>query len=634
MGQNLFTKIISQHLLEGEPIPGEEIAIRIDQVLTQDATGTLVYLELEAMGVERVVPLTVSYVDHNTLQTSPQNADDHLYLRTIAAKLGAHFSPPGTGICHRLHLERFAAPGKTLLGSDSHTPTSGGVGMVAIGTGGLEVALAMAGRPFFMTMPEVIQVELRGKLPPWVSGKDVILELLRRLTVKGGYRKVLEYTGPGVSELSVSQRATIANMGAETGATTSLFPSDHRTRAFLWAQGRGKDWIPLCADPDADYQEKIILDLSGLSPLIALPSSPDNVVEVVEVEGKKVDQVVVGSCTNSSFHDLALVAEVIDREGKHPEVDLVVAPGSRQVLELLAESGHLQKLIKRGARILEPACGPCIGMGMAPPSGGISLRTFNRNFKGRSGTGDAEVYLSSPEVAAATASRGRITDPRRLGSPPHIPVPMYSWRAQELIIPPPEDSKGVEIRRGPNIKPLGDFEPLPEILEAEVLLVVGDNVSTDDILPAGPEILSLRSNIEAISRYTFRGMDPDFAKRASSAGTGVIVAGENYGQGSSREHAALSPRWLGVRAVIAKGFARIHRSNLINFGVVPLIFENPEDYGRLKQGERIRLTLGNLKGEIYLEVPSKGLRIKLRHDLTPRERDIVLSGGVLNWIKG
>lgn len=633
MGQSLFEKIISSHLVEGEPVPGEELAIRIDQCLTQDATGTLVYLELEAMGVERIVPLAISYIDHNTLQTGPENADDHLFLRTAAARFGAHFSPAGTGICHQLHLERFATPGMTLLGSDSHTPTSGAVGMVAIGAGGLDVALAMAGRPFWMTMPEVWAVELRGELPPWVSAKDVILELLRRLTVRGGLGKVFEYVGPGVLTLSVPQRATITNMGAELGATTSLFPSDSRTRAFLWAQGRGKDWRPLEPDPDALYCGRIELDLGRLEPLIALPHSPDNVCPVREVEGRKVDQVVVGSCTNSSFQDLALVAEVIDREGKHPEVDLVIAPGSRQVLKMLEDNGYLEKLVRAGARILEPVCGPCIGMGMAPPSGGVSLRTFNRNFRGRSGTKDAEVYLASPEVAAATAAKGRITDPRRLGPPPVVPRAIPRWKAEGLILPPAEDPQSVQIRRGPNIKPLEPFEPLPEVLEAEILLVVGDNISTDDILPAGAEALPLRSNIPAISRFAFKNIDPAFPERARAKGKGIIVAGENYGQGSSREHAALSPRWLGVRAVVAKSFARIHRANLINFGIVPLRFADPSDYAKLRQGDRVRIPFGDLKGEIYLEVPERGLRIRLRQDLSPREREIVLKGGALNWAR-
>lgn len=630
MGDNLFLKIVRAHLVEGDPIVGQEVAIKVDQVLTQDATGTLVYLELEAMGIERVVPLAVSYVDHNTLGIGPENPDDHLFLRTAASKYGAYFSPPGTGICHQLHLERFASPGKTLLGSDSHTPTAGALAMVAIGAGGLDVALALAGHPFFMTMPEVWEVELLGRLQPWVSAKDVILELLRRLTVKGGYGKVFEYRGPGVLELSVPQRATIANMGAELGLTTSLFPSDTRTRAFLWTQGRGKEWLSLMPDPDAEYHGKEIVNLSALEPLVALPSSPDNVMPVREVEGLKVDQVIVGSCTNSSFYDLALVAEVVGSSDYPLKVELAIVPGSRQVLDLLEETGYLRKLVRKGVRILEPACGPCIGMGLAPPSGGRSLRTFNRNFKGRSGTQDAEVFLSSPEVAVATALKGEITDPRRLGTPPRIPKVVSNWKVENLILPPAEDPHSVRLLRGPNIKPLPSFDPLPEILEGEVLLVVGDNISTDDILPAGPEVLPLRSNIPALSQYAFRNLDPTFALRAKEVGVGFIVGGENYGQGSSREHAALVPRCLGIRAVLAKGFARIHRSNLINFGIVPLKFANPSDYLLLKKGQKIKLTLGDLSGKIEAEILGEGKKIWLVHDLTERERKTVLKGGALN----
>jgi len=633
MAQNLFQKIIASHLEDGEPLAGREIALRIDQVLTQDATGTLVYLELEAMGVERIKPLAVSYVDHNTLQTGPENADDHLYLMGITSKLGAFFSPPGNGICHRLHLERFAKPGQTLLGSDSHTPTAGALAMVAIGAGGMDVALAMAGRPFYLMMPEVWLVRLRGELPAWVSSKDVILELLKRLTVKGGYGKAFEYGGEGVKNLSVPERATIANMGAELGATTSVFPSDHRSRAFLWTQGRPEDWIPLEADPDAPYDGEITIELGGLEPLIALPSSPDNVRAVREVEGKKVDQVVVGSCTNSSFHDLALVAEVLATERIHPRVDLVIVPGSRQVLDLLAEGGQLEKLIRKGARVLEPACGPCIGMGQAPPSGGVSLRTFNRNFRGRSGTPDAEVYLVSPETAVAAAITGEITDPRRLGTPPSISAPLPRWRGEDLFLPPAEDPSRVEVRRGPNIKPLPPFAPLPEELEGEVLLVLGDDISTDDILPAGAEVLPLRSNIPAISRFAFSRIDPTFSQRAERVTNGVIVAGENYGQGSSREHAALAPRWLGVRAVVAKSFARIHRANLINFGILPLTFVDPADHKALRQGDRVKLSLGDLRGEIPLHDLDRGVTIRLRHDLSPREREIVRAGGAMNLVR-
>ena len=633
MGNNLFKKIILSHLVEGEPVPGSEISIRIDQVLTQDATGTLVYLELEAMGIDKIVPLAVSYVDHNTLGIGPENADDHLFLKTSAAKFGAYFSPPGTGICHQLHLECFGAPGETLLGSDSHTPTGGALGMVAIGAGGLDVALAMAGEPFTFKMPEVIEVRLLGKLPPWVSGKDIILELLRRLSVKGGIGKVFEYTGPGVLELSVFERATICNMGTELGATTSLFPSDTRTRAFLWAQGRPKAFIPLAPDEDASYEGSLTINLNELEPLVALPSSPDNVRPVKEVEGVKVDQVIVGSCTNSSFYDLAILAELIDREGKHSDVEVVVVPGSRQVLELLREAGYLEKLIRNGVRILEPACGPCIGMGLAPPSGGVSLRTFNRNFEGRSGTKDAQVYLSGPEVATASAITGRITDPRKLGPKPELKMPPPKFKCSSLIVPPPKEREGIIIRRGPNIKPLKRLEPLSPVLEVEVLIVLGDNISTDHILPAGPHILPLRSNIPALSEYVFYHIDPQFPERAKRIENGLIVGGENYGQGSSREHAALCPRWLGVRAVLAKSFARIHRSNLINFGIVPLTFADPRDYGKLRVGQRGKLFLGDLEDEVYFEIPEEGLKIRLLAQLSSREREILKAGGILNFLK-
>lgn len=632
MAENLLQKILKAHLVEGEPRAGSEVALRIDQVLTQDATGTLVYLELEAMRVERIVPLAVSYVDHNTLQTGPENADDHLYLMTVCRKLGAHFSPAGNGICHRLHLERFARPGGTLLGSDSHTPTAGAVGMLAIGAGGLDVAMAMAGRPFYLPMPEVLKVELWGRLSPWVSGKDVILELLRRLTVKGGYGKVLEYVGDGAKALTVPERATIANMGAELGATSSLFGSDEETRRFLASQGRAHEWTPLEADPRAPYDGEIVVELSTLEPMVALPHSPDRVVPVREAAGKRVDQVIIGSCTNSSFHDLALAAEVMASKGIHPKVSVVIVPGSRQVLHLLAKGGYLDKLIQAGARVLEPACGPCIGMGQAPPSGGVSLRTFNRNFKGRSGTPDAEVYLVSPETAAASAVKGEIADPRSLGDPPEVRRPPLDWSGEDLMLRPAEDPSRVEVIRGPNIKPLPPFEPLPERIEGKVLLKLGDDISTDDILPAGAEALPLRSNIPAISRFAFARIDPSFAQQAKGEG-GIIIAGANYGQGSSREHAALVPRWLGVGAVVAKGFARIHRTNLINFGVLPLTFLDPTDYERVQKGDEISLEVGDLERAIVLRDLTRGLSIPLRHDLSPREREILRAGGVMNLIR-
>ncbi len=634
MGETLAQKIIRDHLVEGRPVPGERIGIKVDQTLTQDATGTLVYLELEAMGLDRIrTELSVSYVDHNTLQTGYESADDHLYLMTVARKLGAFFSPPGNGICHQVHLERFAVPGKTLLGSDSHTPTAGALGMLAIGAGGMDVALAMAGEPFQLTMPRICHVELEGRLAPWVSAKDVILELLRRLTVKGGVGKIFEYGGEGIRSLTVPQRATIANMGAELGATTSIFPSDDQTLRFLCQQRREEDWRPLVADPDARYDEEISLRLDDLEPLIALPHSPDNVRPVKEVEGKRIHQVVIGSCTNSSYYDLALVAEVLRRERVHPDVSLVIVPGSRQVLGMLAQNGHLASLISAGARVLEPACGPCIGMGQAPPSGGVTLRTFNRNFRGRSGTPDAEIYLVSPETAVASALEGRICDPRRLGEEPRIEEPLLPPEAKALIHPPAPGDEALEVIRGPNIRPLPQFDPLPERIEGKVLLKLGDNVSTDEILPAGAKVLPLRSNIPAIASYTFSSIDPTFSKRAREEGGGIIVGGQNYGQGSSREHAAFAPRWLGVRAVVAKGFARIHLANLINVGILPLVFAQDEDYERIDQGDEVRIATKGLEGNLYLEDLTKGIHIPLVLPLDRREREIVKAGGVLNFLK-
>ncbi len=634
MGETLAYKIMREHLVEGRLLPGERIGIRVDQTLTQDATGTLVYLELEAMGLDRIrTELSVSYVDHNTLQTGYESADDHLYLMTVARKLGAFFSPPGNGICHQIHLERFAIPGKTLLGSDSHTPTAGALGMLAIGAGGMDVALAMAGEPFQLTVPRICQVEIKGGLSPWVSAKDVILELLRRLTVKGGVGKIFEYGGDGIRSLTVPQRATIANMGAELGATTSIFPSDEGALRFLRQQGREGDWRPLEADSDARYDERISLRLDDLEPLIALPHSPDNVRPVREVEGKRIHQVVIGSCTNSSYHDLALVAEVLKKERVHPDVSLVIVPGSRQVLGMLAQNGHLASLISAGARVLEPACGPCIGMGQAPPSGGVTLRTFNRNFRGRSGTPDAEIYLVSPETAVASALEGRICDPRRLGEEPRIEEPPLSPEVKALIHPPAPGDEALEVIRGPNIRPLPQFEPLPEKIEGKVLLKVGDNVSTDEILPAGAKVLPLRSNIPAIASYTFSSIDPTFSKRAREEGGGIIVGGQNYGQGSSREHAAFAPRWLGVRAVVAKGFARIHLANLINVGILPLLFAQADDYERIDQGDEVRIVTKGLQGDLYLEDLTKGILIPLVLLLDRREREIVRAGGVLNFLK-
>jgi aconitate hydratase len=639
-------KILESHLVSGKLIPGEEIAIKIDQTLTQDATGTMAYLQFEAMGVDRVkTELSVSYIDHNMLQTDYKNPDDHKYLMSVAKRYGIWLSKPGNGICHQVHLERFAKPGKTLLGSDSHTPTAGGMGMIAIGAGGLEVASAMAGEPFYMRMPKIVGVHLKGKLPDWVTAKDIILELLRRLTVKGGVGKIFEYFGEGIKELSVPERATITNMGAELGATTSIFPSDEITRAYLKAQGREEDWVEILPDPDAEYDEIIEIDLSQLEPLIACPHSPDNVVPVREVEGIKVDQVVIGSCTNSSFVDLTRAAKILEGRRVHPDVIFAVAPGSKQALELITQNGALLTFLKAGARILESACGPCIGMGFAPPSGGVSVRSFNRNFEGRSGTPDAKVYLASPEVCVACAIAGEIVDPRKLGIP-WVKVEMperFPYGDEAFIEPlPEEEAKKVEIYRGPNIKPLPEFDELSESMEGEVSIIVGDNITTDHIMPAGAKILPLRSNIYAISEYVYHYVDPDFVRRAKEirdkkGKANIIVGGENYGQGSSREHAALAPRFLGVRAVIAKSFARIHHANLVNFGIVPLEFKNKEDYHKFSLGDE--LLIPDLKNrlqegkEIVVINKTTGEEIVCTYNLTPKQISVLLKGGLLNWIK-
>lgn len=635
MGLNLTRKIIASHLADGEMAAGCEIAVKIDQTLTQDATGTMAFLQFEAMGIERVrTELSVSYIDHNTLQAGFENADDHRFLQTAAARYGVYFSRPGNGICHQVHLERFGVPGKTLLGSDSHTPTAGGLGMLAIGAGGLDVAVAMGGGPFYMTMPQVVRVELHGWLKDWVSAKDVILEVLRRLTVKGGVGKVLEYTGDGVQSLSVPERATITNMGAELGATTSIFPSDQRTREFLAAQGRESAWTEMLPDEGADYDEQLIIELSELEPLVAKPHSPDAVVKVSEAGHLLLDQVAIGSCTNSSYSDLMQVAAILRGRKIHPQTSLVISPGSRQVLEMLARNGALADLISAGARLLEATCGPCIGMGQAPPSGGVSLRTFNRNFPGRSGTDDAGVYLASPEVAAASALLGRLADPRTLGRQQRVDLPDKFLLDDSLLIPPPADGRKVEIVRGPNIKPLPRATELPDTLAASVLLKVGDNITTDHIMPAGAKILPLRSNVPALSNYVFSGLDPQFAERAKAAGSGVVVGGHNYGQGSSREHAALAPLYLGVKAVLAKSFARIHRANLINFGILPLVFVNEEDYRQLSRGDL--LEFASLRGqlqsgpEITVVNRSAGRSIVLYHQLTARQLAIMLDGGLLN----
>ncbi len=643
-------KILEKHLVKGKLIAGEEIGIRIDQTLTQDATGTMAYLQFEAMGVDRVkTELSVSYIDHNMLQTDFRNPDDHKYLISVAKRYGIYLSKPGNGICHQVHVERFAKPGKTLIGSDSHTPTSGGVGMIAIGAGGLDVAAAMAGEPFYIKMPKIVGVRLIGNLAPWVTAKDIILELLRRLSVKGGLGKIFEYFGEGIKQLSVPERATITNMGAELGATTSIFPSDEITKEYLKAQGREEDWVELLPDQDAKYDEVIEINLSELEPLIAQPHSPDNVVPVKEIEGIKVDQVVIGSCTNSSFVDLMRTASMLYDQKVHPDVIFAVAPGSKQALELITQNGALLNFLKAGARILETACGPCIGMGYAPPSGSVSLRSFNRNFEGRSGTKDAKVYLASPEVCVASAITGEITDPRTLVETKGIKwvtvkMPEKFPYGDEAIIEPLDEklSKNIEIYRGPNIKPLPQFDILPEKLEGEIALIVGDNITTDHIMPAGAKILPLRSNIYAISEYVYHYVDPDFVKRTKEIKDNkkkfsVILGGENYGQGSSREHAALAPRFLGVRVVIAKSFARIHHTNLVNFGIIPLEFKDKEDYNKFSLGDEIiieNVAESIREGkDIKLKNVTTGEEVELTYNLAPRQREILLAGGLLNWIK-
>lgn len=639
MGYSVAWKIIADHLVEGEMLPGEEIGIRIDSTLTQDATGTMAYLQFEAMGVPKVLTeRSVSYIDHNTLQTGFENADDHAYLQSVAAKHGIFFSRPGNGICHQVQLERFDVPGQTLLGSDSHTPTAGGLGVLAIGAGGLDVAAAMAGQPFYLPMPKICLINLTGALGPWVSAKDIILEVLRILGVKGGVGKVIEYGGEGVRSLSVTDRATITNMGAELGATTSIFPSDDVARAFLESQGRGSDWRELLPDDDAQYDEVIEVDLSALEPMIAKPHSPDNVVKVSEVAGTKVDQVAIGSCTNSSLRDLMIVAGALKGKTVHPTVSLVISPGSRQVFEMIARNGALADMISSGARILESACGPCIGMGQSPRTNAVSIRTFNRNFEGRSGTKSAQVYLAGPEVAIAAAISGQITDPRSLGAPIDYCVPEKYLIDDRLIVPPSDQPDTIEIARGPNIKPLPQNTALPETISGKILLKLGDNITTDDIMPAGSKVLPLRSNIPAISEFVFAAKDPDFAKRARELGGGIIVGGENYGQGSSREHAALAPMYLGIKAVIARSFARIHRQNLINFGILPLRLANPEDYGSLDRLDEIEIEnaaglLRDSAAKFVLFNKTSGKCVPLLADLSEREREMILAGGRLNYIK-
>lgn len=636
---NVAQKLIASHLVTGDLTPGSEISIRIDQTLTQDSTGTMAYLQLEAMGVDKVrTKRSVAYIDHNMLQSGSENADDHKYIQTVAAKHGIWFSRPGNGICHQVHLERFSVPGQTLLGSDSHTPTCGAAGMLAIGAGGLDVAVAMGGGAYYLTMPKVCHVVLTGELNPMVSAKDVILEVLRRLTVKGGVGKIMEYGGPGVETLSVPMRATIANMGAELGATTTVFPSDRRTFEFFAARGRRADWAPLTADEDAEYDEEITIDLSALHPLAAQPHSPDNVVPISEIEGIKVDQVCIGSCTNSSFCDLMRVAGIL--EGRHvaENVSLTISPGSRQVLKALANNGALGTLVTAGARILECACGPCIGMGQAPATGAVSLRTFNRNFYGRSGTPSANVYLVSPEAAAVSAVTGVLTDPETYGLKPMYDVPEHFEIDDGMLVVPPEDGSGVEVVRGPNIKPFPKAAPPAETLSGKALIKLGDNITTDHIMPSNAKLLPFRSNVPYLAGFCLAPCDEGFAERAKANGGGFIVAGGNYGQGSSREHAALAPLYLGVKAVLAKSFARIHRANLMNNGILPLEFTDEVDYDAIAPDDEI--VIENAPAQIAaaaegecVNVRAGGRELKMKLVITPRQRDILLAGGLLNYTK-
>ncbi len=640
MGLTLTEKILKAHMVDGEFKKGSEIGIRIDQTLTQDATGTMAYLEFEAMGIPRVrTEKSVAYIDHNTLQSGFENADDHRFIGSVAKKHGIYFSRPGNGICHQVHLERFGIPGKTLIGSDSHTPTGGGLGMIAIGAGGLDVAVAMGGGAYYITCPKIVKVHLTGKLSPWVAAKDVILEVLKRLSVKGGVGKVIEYCGEGVKTLSVPERATITNMGAELGATTSIFPSDEVTLEFLKAQKREADWTPLSADSDAVYDEIVEIDLASVEPAAACPHSPDNVKPLSEIGNMKIDQVCIGSCTNSSLLDMLKVAYILKGKTVHPDVSLSIAPGSKQVLNMLAQNGALGILIDAGARILESACGPCIGMGQSPNSKGISLRTFNRNFEGRSGTKDGQIYLVSPEVAAISALTGVLTDPRTLGDMPKFELPKEFVINDNMVVPPAseEEAKSVEILRGPNIKPFPKTAPLLDKIECKCSLKVGDNITTDHIMPAGAKILPLRSNIPAISKFCFTVCDEQFPERAEKLGQSIIVGGANYGQGSSREHAALAPLHLGVKAVLVKSFARIHRSNLINAGILPLTFANENDYDKINEGDDLvieNLTESVKSGkDIILKNKTQNAEIVCKCDLTDRTKAIILAGGLLSYTK-
>lgn len=640
MGYTIAQKIIKNHLVCGEMTVGSDIGLRIDQTLTQDATGTMAYIEYEAMGIPRVkTEKSVAYIDHNTLQTGFENADDHRFIQSVCKKHGIYFSRPGNGICHQVHLERFGKPGKTLIGSDSHTPTGGGIGMLAIGAGGLDVAVAMGGGAYYITMPKMVRVNLTGKLSPWVSAKDIILAVLRVMSVKGGVGKIVEYGGEGVATLTVPERATITNMGAELGATTSVFPSDETTRKFLKAQGREEDYTELKADDDAVYDEVIEINLSELEPLAACPHSPDNVKPIKELEGKKIDQVCIGSCTNSSYLDLMRVAHILKGKKVADNVSLAIAPGSKQVFNMLALNGALGDMIAAGARILESACGPCIGMGQSPNSAGISLRTFNRNFEGRSGTADGQIYLVSPETAAVSAINGVFTDPRCLGAAAEIEMPEKFLINDNMVIDPApvEEMDSVEILRGPNIKSYPETHPLTDSIEASCSLKVGDNITTDHIMPAGAKILPLRSNIPKISEHCFTVCDKEFPTRAKALGKSIIVGGENYGQGSSREHAALAPLFLGVKAVLVKSFARIHKSNLINAGILPLTFVNADDYDKIKLGDMLELP--NVKEEIangkQVTVVNKttGDTIIADCELSDRTRNIIIAGGLLDYTK-
>lgn len=637
MGLNIVEKILKEHLVVGEMKKGSEIGIRIDQTLTQDSTGTMAYLQFEALGVDKVkTKRSVAYIDHNMLQTGPENADDHKYIQTVAKKHGIYFSKPGNGICHQVHLERFGVPGQTLVGSDSHTPTGGGIGMLAIGAGGLDVAVAMGGGEYYIKCPEVVKVNLTGKLATWVTAKDIILEVLRRLTVKGGVNKVFEYAGEGVKTLSVPERATITNMGAELGATTSVFPSDEVTKAFLKAQDREVDFIELKADEDAEYDQVVEINLSELEPLVACPHSPDNVVKVSELKNVKVDQVTIGSCTNSSYVDMMKVANILDGHTVDENVSLVVGPGSKQVLNMIAENGALSKMIAAGARIIESGCGPCIGMGQSPANNAVSLRTINRNFEGRCGTVSAGVYLVSPEIAAVSAIKGYITDPREFGEALTVEMPEKFLINDNLIVKPAENGEEVEVVRGPNIKPFPAAEALKDTVEGKVLIKVVDNITTDHIMPSNAKLLPYRSNVPYLSNYCLTPCNPEFPERAKQNGGGFILAGDNYGQGSSREHAALAPLYLGIKAVFAKSFARIHMANLINNGIIPLVFENANDYDDIDEFDEIVInnTFSSVEsGKVVIENKTKGKTYTMKLEVSERQKEMLIQGGLINTIK-